>query len=94
VDKDIQLSDERTHETERRVIGVVRMERDAPLKKTITVAGQRVELCSLDDGATWSSDLEQLRERMKRREEEQARVLDNAKKFLKSRPGLADKSRV
>lgn len=68
------------------------MERDA-LKKTIVVGGQRVELYSLD-GATWSSDLPQLRERMKRREEEQARVLGRAKKYLKSRAGLADKSRV
>src|SRR5262245_18474792 len=61
-------------------------------RKTITVAGQQIVIYSLD-GKLWSSDLRQLRERMRLREEEMARVLDSAKKFFKSCRSLAEKSR-
>jgi len=41
-----------------------------------------------------SGDLKQLRERMKQREKEQAKTLGEANKFLKGRPGLAEKTRL
>jgi hypothetical protein len=64
---------------------------DAPLKKVVTVCGQRVELFSID-GTSWSSDLKQLEKRMKEKAKEQAKILGEAKKFLRSRAGLAERT--
>jgi hypothetical protein len=63
------------------------------LKKIVVVHGHRVELHSLD-GETWGTDLVQLQERIKQREKEQAKILGEAKKFLRGRPGLAEKTRL
>lgn len=67
--------------------------RDNALKKIITIAGQQIELLS-PDGETWSTDLPQLERRMKQREKEMTKVLDEARKFLRGRPGLTEKTRL
>jgi hypothetical protein len=67
------------------------MEDKSTLKKVVMVHGQGVELHSLD-GEIWGTDLAQLQQRMEQREKEQARILNEAKKYLKGRAGLSKKS--
>jgi hypothetical protein len=64
---------------------------ESMLKKIVVVAGQKVTLHSLD-GEIWGPDLAQLQQRMEQREKEQARILNEAKKYLKGRAGLSKKS--
>jgi hypothetical protein len=64
---------------------------ESMLKKIVVVAGQKVTLHSLD-GEIWGTDLAQLQQRMEQREKEQARILNEAKKYLKGRAGLSKKS--
>jgi hypothetical protein len=66
---------------------------EATLKKVVMVHGHRVELHSLD-GETWGTDLVQLRQRMEQREKEHAKILDDARKYLKGRAGLSKKSPI
>jgi hypothetical protein len=61
------------------------------LKKVVVIGGQKVTLHSLD-GEVWGSDLAQLQKRIQEREKEQAKVLNEARKFFKNRVGLSKKS--
>jgi hypothetical protein len=45
------------------------------------------------DGTSWWSNLKQLERRMKEREAEEAKILNDAKKFFKTRPLISAKSK-
>jgi hypothetical protein len=77
----------------RRTIKIIVYEWGRAVENNRHHSRREIEVFSLD-GATWSTDLPQIERIAKAREERLDKTLDEAKKFVRGRPGLAQKTRL